>query len=229
MQFNLDHDWNLSAKDAIALQRKLSNKVSLHDYPLKIRYVAGVDVAFPNNGRTTQAAVCVFSAETNELVEQKIALRVTHYPYIPGLLSFREIPAILDALEKLNTQPDLYLCDGQGIAHPRYCGIACHIGLLTNTPSIGVGKSCLVGEHLPVPNKKGSRQRLIYKNRYIGAALRTRVNVKPVYVSPGHLLSIDSSINWVMTLLTRYKLPEPIRAADKLASNRTNCYTPACL
>ena len=218
MQFNLEYKWDLSPKDAIALQKSLANKISLQNHSFEVEYVAGIDVGFPDNGRITRAAICVFSAETLQLIEQKVAHQATRYPYIPGLLSFRELPAILKAFEKLNTQPDMCLCDGQGIAHPRHFGIACHLGLITNTPCIGVGKTRLTGSHEPVPMEKGSWRKLIDKNRTIGAALRTRTNVNPVYVSPGHLINTKYSIDWVMKLLTRYKLPEPIRAADKLAS-----------
>ncbi len=219
MGVNFNHKWDLPPQEAMALQNRLATKVSLTDSDKTVQFVAGIDVGFPEHGRITKAAICVFSWPDLGLVESQTASRNTSYPYIPGLLSFREMPAILDAFYKLTTRPDLCLCDGQGIAHPRGFGIACHFGLLTNIPSIGVGKSKLVGRHNKVPNKKGSWEKLVYKNKIVGAALRTRESVKSLYVSPGHLISLESSIIWVMRLLTRYKLPEPIRAADKLCAN----------
>ncbi|MCK4564465.1 MAG: deoxyribonuclease V, partial [Verrucomicrobia bacterium] len=153
-----------------------------------------------------------------EVIETAIARRPTTFPYIPGLLSFREIPAILQAMLKLETVPDLLLCDGQGIAHPRRFGIAAHLGLLVDIPSIGVAKSRLAGIHDDVPKEKGSHVPLMDKGEQIGVVLRTRTNVKPLYVSPGHRIGIDSAMKFVMACTTKYRLPETTRWAHKLAS-----------
>jgi deoxyribonuclease V len=140
---------------------------------------------------------------------------------VPGLLSFREIPAILEALKQLRAEPDMLFCDGQGRAHPRHLGIASHLGLITDLPSVGIAKSLLCGRHPPLGDAKGSVADLVYKNETVGAALRTRIGVKPVYVSAGHKVSLRTALECVMLCVTRYKLPEPTRLADKLASHTT--------
>nr|MDJ0557002.1 deoxyribonuclease V [Microcoleaceae cyanobacterium MO_207.B10] len=150
---------------------------------------------------------------------QAIAQRPTSFPYIPGLLSFREIPTILDAFEKLNIIPDMLLCDGQGLIHPRRFGVACHLGVLVNIPSIGVAKSHYIGKHDSVDLEKGNWQPLIDKEEVIGAVVRSRTGVKPIYVSTGHKISLKSAINYVLKCTPKYRLPETTRWADKLASN----------
>jgi len=152
------------------------------------------------------------------LQEYAIARRATVFPYIPGLLSFREIPAVLDALQQLRRLPDLLLCDGQGLAHPRRFGIACHLGVLTDLPAIGVAKSRLVGTHGPLADDKGSRQVLYDKGEIIGSVLRTRRGVRPLYISVGHRISLETAVDYVLRCTTRYRLPETTRAAHKLAS-----------
>jgi deoxyribonuclease V len=211
-------DWSFSPEQAIALQHELRNQVILTDQLGGIRYVAGVDVGFESAGATTRAAVAVLNLDDLQVIDRAIARRPTTFPYIPGLLSFREIPAVVDALEKLTTLPDLILCDGQGIAHPRRLGIASHLGLIINLPTIGVAKSLLIGNHAELADEKGSYQPLIHKGETIGVALRTRVGTKPVYISPGHRISLDTAIAYVMRCTTKYRLPETTRHAHKLAS-----------
>jgi deoxyribonuclease V len=218
MDLHHQHNWDLSPEAAIALQQSLRDAVITTDQLQTIRYVAGVDVGFENAGNITRAAVAVLSFPALQLQEQTIARRPTVFPYIPGLLSFREVPAVLDALEKLQTLPDLLLCDGQGTAHPRRFGIACHLGLLTNIPSIGVAKSLLIGKHTDVPDEKGAWQPLQHKGETIGAALRTRPKTKPLYISPGHRVSLETAIDYVLQCTTKYRLPETTRFAHKLAS-----------
>jgi deoxyribonuclease V len=155
-----------------------------------------------------------------KVLETSISYRPTTFPYIPGLLSFREIPAVLDALEKLEIAPDIILCDGQGIAHPRKLGIASHLGVLLDMPTIGVAKSLFVGKHEPLSEEKGNWQPLRYRGETVGAALRTRTGVKPVYVSPGHRISLETAIAIVLHCTPKYRLPETTRVADKLASDR---------
>lgn len=216
----LQHSWDLSPSQAIELQRELAARVVLRDGPEPPRTVAGVDVGFEDGGRTTRGAVVVLDAATLAPVQSVLRRRPTRFPYVPGLLSFREVPVILEALEALEQLPDLLLCDGQGIAHPRRFGIACHLGVLTDLPSIGVAKSRLCGEHGPVPQARGDWTPLIDGDETLGAVLRTRAGVKPVYVSPGHRVSLASAVQQVMTCTTRYRLPETTRCADKLASAR---------
>lgn len=218
MNLRFEHSWDLSSTEAIELQNKLRGHIVTEDRFGSVERVAGVDVGFENQGETTRAAVVVLSYPDLEVREQVIARRPTSFPYVPGLLSFREIPAVLEALEKLDTLPDLLLCDGQGIAHPRRMGIASHLGLLTDIPSIGVGKSRLYGSHGAVPDEKGARVPLKHGDQIIGAVLRSRVKVKPIYVSPGHKIGLESAIRYVMGCITKYRLPETTRHADRLAS-----------
>ena len=203
---------------AIALQQQLRHQVITEDQLGTIKYVAGVDVGYSNSDDITQAAVAVLNFPELELKEQAIAQRPTSFPYIPGLLSFREIPAILDALEKLDITPDLLLCDGQGLIHPRRFGVACHLGVLVNIPSIGVAKSHYIGEHDAVDLEKGNWQFLKDQGEIIGAIVRTRTGVKPIYVSIGHKISLITAINYVLKCTPKYRLPETTRWADKLAS-----------
>lgn len=204
----------------MAIQRRLADAVVRHDDLGPVRRIAGVDVGFEDGGRVTRAAVVVLDAEDLRPLDSSLARRETVFPYVPGLLSFREIPAVLDALEGLTAPPDLLLCDGQGSAHPRRMGIACHLGLVTGLPSIGVGKSRLTGRHGPVPEQRGAWTPLYDGDEIIGAVLRSRTGVKPIYVSPGHRVGLETAVDRVMRCLTRYRLPETTRAADALASGR---------
>ena len=200
------------------MQEKLCHQVITEDLFGDIKYVAGVDVGYSNDNRITQGAIAVLSFPELELKEQAIAQRPTSFPYIPGLLSFREIPAILDAFKKLNIIPDVLLCDGQGLIHPRRFGLACHLGVLVNIPSIGVAKSHYIGKYDAVGLEKGNWQPLIYQEKVIGAVVRSRTGVKPIYVSTGHKISWKTAINYVLKCTSKYPLPETTRWADKLAS-----------
>jgi deoxyribonuclease V len=204
----------------MALQSRLATEIVLRDQLGPVRHVAGVDVGFEDNGATTRAAVAVLAFPSLQLETSVIARKPTCFPYVPGLLSFREVPAVLAAMEQLDVLPDLLLCDGQGIAHPRRLGIASHLGLLLDVPSIGVAKTRLVGKHDEVPDKRGAWVPLRDVNETIGAVLRTRQGVKPLYVSPGHRIGLESAIAWVMACLTRYRLPETTRWAHRLASEK---------
>lgn len=218
MQLQFSHSWNLDPAEAIALQQKLRHYIVTDDRLGSVQQVAGVDVGFEDNFSITRAAVVVLSYPELELLEKSIARRPTTFAYVPGLLSFREIPAVLEALEKLSTRPDLLICDGQGIAHPRRMGIAAHLGLITDMPAIGVAKTRLCGTHGRVPDRKGEWTPLRDGDEIIGAVLRTREGVKPVFVSPGHRISLETAIDYVMGCVTRYRLPETTRRADRLAS-----------
>ena len=200
------------------MQEKLCHQVITEDLFGDIKYVAGVDVSYSNDDRITQGAIAVLSFPELGLKEQAIAKPPTSFPYIPGLLSFREIPAILDAFKKLNIIPDLLLCDGQGLIHPRRFGLACHLGVLVNIPSIGVAKSHYIGKYDAVGLEKGNWQPLIYQEKVIGAVVRSRTGVKPIYVSTGHKISLKTAINYVLKCTSKYPLPETTHRADKLAS-----------
>lgn len=210
---------NLSPRQAIELQKQMTGQVIRQDDLPEVRTVAGVDVGFESRD-TARAAVVVLRLADLEPLDYAIARLPVTMPYIPGLLSFRECPVILDALARLSVTPDLLLCDGQGIAHPRRLGVASHTGILTGLPAIGVGKSRLTGEHGPVPDKKGAWVPLEDRGEVIGAVLRTRVGVKPLYISPGHRISLGTAIDFVMACVTRYRLPETTRWADGIASAR---------
>jgi deoxyribonuclease V len=220
MKINRHHDWPLTAEDAIAIQNQLRSQVITEDQLGDVQYVAGVDLGFEEDGAISRAAVAVLSFPDLQLQEKAIAKRPTTFPYIPGFLSFREIPAILNALETVSITPDLIVCDGQGIAHPRRLGIACHLGVLIDIPTIGAAKSLLVGKHDEVPVEKGSWQPLRYRGEVVGAVVRSRTGVKPLYVSPGYRISLPTAIDYVLRCTTKYRLPETTRWADKLASNR---------
>ncbi len=219
MKINQRHAWPLTIEEAIAIQERLRGEIVTSDQlPETVQYVAGVDMGFEADGTISRAAVAVLSFPDLQLLESAIARRPTAFPYVPGFLSFREIPAILDALEKISLTPDLILCDGQGIAHPRRFGIACHLGLIVDIPAIGVAKSLLTGKHQEVPETRGSWQPLLNRGETIGAVLRTRIGTKPVYVSSGHRVSLLTAIDYVLRCTPKYRLPETTRIADKLAS-----------
>jgi deoxyribonuclease V len=210
--------WTLVPSEAIALQERLRTRVVREDRLGEVRTVAGVDVGFEDDGRTARAAVAVLALPRLELAERAVARVPVRFPYVPGLLSFREAPAVLAAFERLQTAPDLILYDGQGIAHPRRFGIASHVGLLLDRPTIGVAKSRLVGEHRAPPGRRGAWVPLVDAGEVIGAVLRSRAGVAPLYVSIGHRLSLETAVRWVMACVTRYRLPETTRWAHRLAS-----------
>ncbi len=212
------HRWGVSPREAIAIQQRLRELVRLEDCFDEVKRVAGVDVGFEQGNTVTRAAVAVLEFPGLELVDQSIVRQPTRFPYVPGLLSFREAPAVLEALRQLRESPDLLLVDGQGIAHPRRFGIACHLGVLSGIPSIGVAKSRLVGHHEEVPDERGRWVPLEDKGEIIGAVLRSRKGVRPLYVSPGHCVTLATAIEYVMACVTRYRLPETTRWAHRLAS-----------
>ncbi|HSS63085.1 MAG TPA: deoxyribonuclease V [Gammaproteobacteria bacterium] len=220
MRLHHAHPWDVAPAEARAIQERLRGRVSGRDRLGKIRSVAGVDVGFEDGGKRTRAAVAVLAFPSLEPRVETVATLPTRFPYVPGLLSFREIPAIVAALDRLKELPQLILCDGQGYAHPRRFGLACHLGVLTDIPSIGVAKSRLLGTHGRVPRSRGRWIPLMDGDETIGAVLRTRRDVRPVYVSIGHRVSLATAVDLVMKCVTRYRLPETTRAADRLASAR---------
>jgi len=212
-----DHDWDVTPSQAREIQVQLAALVCRQDRLGTVRRVAGVDVG-PVDRDRVKAAVAVLDAQTMQPLESAVVTLATRFPYIPGLLSFRELPAVMAALQQLDTPPDLVLCDGQGIAHPRRFGIACHLGVLSGLPSIGVAKSRLVGSYRDPDMQRGSWSPLCLNEEVVGAVLRSRAHVKPVFVSIGHRISLQSAISWTMRCVGRYRLPETTRAAHRLAS-----------
>jgi deoxyribonuclease V len=183
------------------------------------RTVAGVDAGFEDEGATARAAVVVLSLPELKPVAYTLVRGPVRFPYVPGFLSFREAPVIIEALGQLPAPPDLVIVDGQGIAHPRRLGIASHLGVLTGLPTIGCAKSLLTGSHPPVPDERGARVPLTHRREQVGWALRTRAGTKPVFVSPGHRVGMAAAAELVMACVTRYRLPETTRYAHNLASN----------
>ncbi|MFN8528059.1 MAG: deoxyribonuclease V [Anaerolineae bacterium] len=216
------HDWNISAPEAIALQKTLAPRL-IADRSLEIdsiRYVAGVDVSVKDDASgiaMSQAAIAILEFPSLRLVEAARAVLPTPFPYIPGLLSYREGPVILKALESLKIEPDVYIFDGMGRAHPRRIGIAAHMGLWLNKPTIGCGKTHLIGRYDDPPQERGAWSPLVDKGELIGAVLRTRPNTKPVFISVGHLADLPTSLDLIMRCTGKYRLPEVIRAAHHAA------------
>ncbi len=213
------HEWNVEIEKAKELQRELATKLVLEDQFDEVNYVAGVDMAINEISGMARAAVVLLSYPDLAILEKHIYEEPLRMPYIPGLLSFREIPCVLGAFQQLKQRPDLVMADGQGIAHPRRLGIASHLGLWIDIPTIGCAKSILVGRHEPVGEAVGDWSPLLYHRETIGAALRTRVKVKPMFISPGHKISLESSLKYVLACGKGYRLPETTRQADKLSKD----------
>lgn len=215
----MHHKWPTTIEEAEAIQRRLRTQVITEDDLGEVRTVAGVDAGYEDQGRTARAVAVVLAFPSLEPLEYTVAREEARFPYVPGFLSFREGPAVLAALEQLRARPDLVIFDGQGIAHPRRLGIASHIGVLTDLPTIGCAKSLLVGRHAPLPDVRGASVPLLHRGEQVGAALRTRAGVRPVYVSVGHRVSLETALWYVMSCTTKYRLPETTRLADALASH----------
>ena len=211
------HDWHVSVAQAFDIQLELAGRVSRINEVKTPRFIAGVDISVSKERGIATGAVVVLNYPELELVETKVVSGEVGFPYVPGLLSFRESPLILSACEKLSLSPDLILVDGQGIAHPRRLGLASHLGLLLNTPTIGCAKSRLCGSHEVLGAEPGSYAELVDGGEVIGAALRTRLRVTPVYVSIGHKVDLTAAIYWLLECCRGYRLPEPTRLAHLAA------------
>jgi len=216
------HRWDLTAAEARSLQEKLARQVRLAPLPPGLRHVAGADVALSRCAGACFAAVVVFAMPEMAMVETVVAAAPLSFPYVPGLLTFREGPALLKAFEKLRVTPDAVIFDGQGLAHPRRLGLASHMGLWLGLPSVGCAKSRLIGRHGEVGAARGSRTPLVDGEEQIGVVLRTRDRVRPLYVSPGHLADFDSSAELVISCCSKYRLPEPTRQAHIAVSQARN-------
>ena len=209
------HDWNLSYSQARDVQMSLAGKVQFRPLKGSPKVVAGIDCAFSKDAQRILAAVVVLRLPDFELVETASAVRKVAFPYIPGLLSFREAPVCVAAVEKLASRPDVFIIDGQGIAHPRRLGLAAHLGLFFDEPTIGCAKSRLTGDFEEPPLEKGVHTFLKAQSETIGAVVRTRTGVKPVFVSVGNKCVLDDAIRIVLTCALKYRLPEPTRLADQ--------------
>ncbi len=218
MKYKDLHRWDVSPKEAVRIQADIADKIVLKPFGTKdIKHVAGIDVSV--KGEMSKAAIVVLSYPSFDPVETVSFTMKTVFPYVPGLLSFREGPVILECVKRLRTEPDVLVFDGQGLAHPRKAGLASHLGVVIGKPSIGSAKSHLYGSYVPPGREKGDLSEIKdVEGKAIGAALRTRDNTKPVFVSPGHLMDTVSAVKIIISCCPKYKIPEPIRAAHRAAS-----------
>lgn len=215
MKVNHLHNWNLSLPQAKALQSKLASQIEITRITTEIKLIAGIDCAFTDKGSKIIAVVVVLSFPDLKIIETTFAIEEVTMPYVPGLLSFREAPACIKAVEKLNITPDIFMVDGQGIAHPRRLGIASHLGLFFNKPTIGCAKSRLIGSFEYPSAEKGTFTPLFDKDQIIGSVLRTKKNIKPLFISVGHKCNLDDAIKITLQSTTKYRLPQPTRIAHE--------------
>jgi len=215
------HPWKVTPKQGLKIQKELADQVELKNHLQTPQLIAGADISLTRESKEAFAGIVVLNARTLEIVDEYFIRGKIEFPYIPGLLSFREAPLLLKLFKKVSPAPQLVFFDGQGIAHPRKLGLASHMGLFLNCPTIGCGKSRLTGTYREPGLKKGCRSRLADPhNNTLGTVLRTRDNCKPVYISVGHQIDLETAVRWTMKCTTRYRIPEPTR----LAHNRVNDY-----
>lgn len=209
------HPWDVTPKAAVGIQNNLRNRIQLRDSFKKIRVIAGADVAFDKSSNQGYGGVIVYSFPEMEEIERQGAIMPITFPYVPGLLAFREAPILLEAFASLRTEPDIILFDGQGIAHFRRMGIATHMGIVLNKPTIGCAKSRLIGRYEDPGENVGSFSSLIDGEETVGMVLRTRKRVRPIFVSPGTKISLETSIEVVLQCIDGYRIPKPTREADR--------------
>lgn len=212
------HRWSVTPKRAVQIQRDLARGIRSTPLTARPRLVAGCDLAFTVDGMACIAGVVLWDRRAGTVVEERLALRPVRFPYVPGLLSFREAPALLAALRGLRGEPDALLCDGHGLAHPRRFGLACHLGLILDRPTVGCAKSRLIGEHAEPGAGRGSSRPLHDGGEVVGRVVRTRDRVRPVYVSVGHRIDLGSAVKLVLDCGRGLRLPEPVRLADRLVA-----------
>lgn len=212
-----EHPWDVTPTEAVAIQRDLAEHVRFEPLPDDLDTVAGVDVSV--RGDRVRTAIVVLRMEDLEVVDQVTWEGPVAFPYVPGLLSFREMPAVLPALDELSTEPDVFILDAQGYAHPRRFGLACHLGVLLDKPAIGVAKTRLVGKHDAPGMEKGECTPLLHSGETIGSVVRTRTNVNPVFVSVGHRATLDAAVALTLHCATKYKLPMPTHLAHRLSKH----------
>jgi len=215
---NLTHRWDLSPQQAITKQLELVLKIRLTPMTMDFQTLGAADIGYASSTNQLAAVVATFRWPELHLLEIAQVTASIRFPYIPGLLSFREVPVLLDAFGQLKEPPDVLLCDGQGMAHPRRFGLASHLGLCLGIPTVGCAKKRLCGEHEPLPPGKGASVPLMLKGEVVGTVYRSRDHVKPIFISPGHLSDVKSSTELVRRCLGRFRLPEPIRKAHSLAT-----------
>ncbi len=218
MSPRLPHDWDMTPEEAIELQQSLRSLVRIEPLLQEVETIGGADVSFNKYSETIYSGIVVLSLPDLRIIESAGVRSQARFPYIPGLLSFREAPSVLEAWDKLKTKPGVLVLDGQGIAHPRRFGIACHVGVLLDLPTIGCAKSILVGTHAPLASEAGSHVPLIYRDEHVGEVLRTKSGVAPIYVSVGHLVDLPSAVELVWRSTRKYRQPEPTRQAHLLVN-----------
>jgi deoxyribonuclease V len=219
MRVELAHRWDLTTREAKELQLELRDRLVLAPPPgLRVRHVGGADLSMSRFSSRGFGGIVVLDAESLEPVAREGIETRLGFPYVPGLLSFRELPPLAAVWERLTVAPDVLIFDGQGLAHPRRFGLACHGGVLFGVPSIGCAKSLLVGTHGVLGMERGSTAPLVDKDEVVGMAVRTRTGVKPLYVSPGHMMDLDTAVQIVLTVTRRYREPETTRQAHRLVN-----------
>jgi deoxyribonuclease V len=220
MNYNKLHSWNIGKNEAIQIQNELSKRIILKNGFNHINTIAGCDVAYSSISDKAYAAICVFTFPGLSKIKEIVSDSEVLFPYIPGLLTFREGPALLKAFEMLKEKPELFIFNGQGIAHPRKFGLATHMGIILDVPSIGCAQRVLYGNYINPGSKKGSYSDICNRNdEVIGACLRTRDNIRPVFISQGHKIDLKTAVDIILKCTLKYKLPEPVRAAHILANS----------
>ncbi len=217
-QFKTLHSWDVTPEEAIKIQNELRGLVKVESLKKEIRYIAGADISFDKGSNIVYAGIIILKFPELEEIDRSLVITEVNFPYIPGLLSFRESPALIKAWEKIKVEPDVVVIDGQGIAHPRRFGIASHFGVLVDKPTIGCAKSLLVGKYDEPGEKAGSYSYLYDSGEIIGAVLRTRDNVQPVFVSVGHKITLEESIKIILQNVRGFRIPEPTRQAHNLVN-----------
>lgn len=218
-----EHSWSLSPQQAVEIQEQLALRVRQQPLGSAIQLVAGADCCYSKDGADCAAAIVLWDLEREAVVETETSLAEVHFPYIPGLFAFREAPAIIRVLERLSVEPQLLICDGHGIAHPRRFGIASHVGVLTGIPTIGCAKRRLCGTFVEPDSGRGSRSPLIDRNEIIGTVLRTRTSARPVFVSVGHLIDLSTAERVILDCTLHSRVPEPLRLAHRTAAEALRC------
>ncbi|HIJ75668.1 MAG TPA: endonuclease V [Deltaproteobacteria bacterium] len=214
------HSWTLSVKEAIALQKTLAAQVRIQPLPSGLKIIGAADISYSRHTELLIAVIVSLRWPGLDLIESVHYISRVGFPYVPGLLSFREVPPLIEAYRKIRQKPDVLLCDGQGIAHPRKLGFAAHLGLCLGIPTVGCAKSRLCGNHESLTLRKGSSKPLLVNGEQLGLVLCSRDGVKPIYISPGHLSDIASSERLISRCLRRYRIPEPLRLAHLEANRR---------
>ncbi len=207
------HRWDLTPKEAVALQKELASRIVTNVVVRSCKLIAGADCSYNRFSSTMYAGVVVLRCDDLSVIERKGVVAEAQFPYVPGLLSFRETPIVLEAFARLENTPDLVMCDGQGYAHPRRMGYVCHVGLWLQMPAVGCAKTRLIGEFEEPDLEAGSSSLLVDDGETIGRVVRTKTGIKPLFVSAGNLIDLDSSVHWVMATTRKYRLPEPTRQA----------------